>query len=122
MSKERLNNLADNLIATGSCAFAASLCLSVSIAEIGLGICAAGLALKVYADSFAGQKYTDVICKSRMILPWLVYLAAGIIAALFGLDISRSFKAFSSDLIKAGAFFIILCAVNRIKLKNLMRW
>jgi len=91
--------------AAGMAVFAATVCLSISLAEIGLGIAAACRCLRFNRESFSsGWKE---LRSGTLFRAWAFYLAAGLLAALFAFNPATGLKYLPSDLLKAGAFFLV---------------
>jgi len=92
--------------AAGMAVCATTVCISISLAEIGLGIAAAFRCMRFNRESFSsGWKEFR---SGALFHAWLFYLAAGFIAALFAFDPATGLKYLPSDLLKAGAFFLIM--------------
>lgn len=84
--------------------FAAALPFSVSLIQGGILLfIAAGLWRRYSSGTFAGLK--GEIRHNPLFIPWLAYLAAGVIAAAAGVAPARSFGALNSDLLTVVSFF-----------------
>lgn len=84
--------------------FAAALPFSVTLIQGGvLLFIAAGLWRRRAAATLA--TLPAELKANPLFTPWLIYLAAGILAAAFGISPARSFAALNSDLLTAAAFF-----------------
>lgn len=92
--------------AAGMAIFAATVCLSISLAEIGLGIAAACRCLRFNRESCSSG--WRQLRSGALFRTWAFYLAAGLLAALFAFDPVTGLKYLPSDLLKAGAFFLIV--------------
>lgn len=90
----------------GVCLFAATVSFSVSLMEIGWGITLFSVVFFVVAS----QTWRQTFGKLRadpLLLPWITYLGAGLISAVFGISPTVSFVHWRSDLIKALFYFTI---------------
>lgn len=89
---------------TGLFIFSAALPFSVSLIQGGLILfMLAGLWRAHAAGNIA--KLPGQIKANPLFIPWMIYLAAGIIAAAAGIAPARSFPALNSDLLTAVSFF-----------------
>ncbi len=87
----------------GLCVFAAALPFSVSLIQ-------GGAILFILAGLWRARKDNTLsllpaeIKANPLLIPWLIYMAAGIAAAAAGIDPVRSFKALNSDLLTMVTF------------------
>lgn len=105
----------------GFCVFAATLGISVSISEIGLGIALLSLITGLLRSSIDKKSLSPGL-RASLLLPWLIYLGAGYLSSLMGIGPARSFfatTAMPSDLIKALAFCFLLILLPLVKFEKL---
>lgn len=106
----------------GLCVFAATLGISVSISEIGLGIALLSLITGLLCSNIDKKSLKSPALRSSLLLPWLIYLGAGCLSSLMGIGPARSFlatTAMPSDLIKALAFCFLLIVLPLLKFEKL---
>ena len=106
MNLSEISNHKGSLIAqsAGLFIFAAALPFSVTLIQGGILLfIAAGLWRRRASGTFPALP--GEIRSNPLFIPWAVYLAAGALAAAFGVDPARSFPALNSDLLTAVLFF-----------------
>lgn len=83
--------------------FAAALPFSVTLIQGGLILF---IAVSLFLRKKEGTLYLvpAELKAAPLLLPWLAYLAAGVLAAAFGVNPARSFAALPSDLLTAAAY------------------
>ncbi|MFA6583176.1 MAG: O-antigen ligase family protein [Elusimicrobiaceae bacterium] len=107
----------ENALMAGFCLFALGLTFSVSFTEAGLALAfAAGLyrLAKNEKEMQPQQSAFAAFC----LPPWLLYLAVGLMASAFALDVRRALNYFPSDLIKAWACLFLIVALPASKLEK----
>lgn len=92
--------------AAGLALFAATVCISISLAEIGLGIAAVCRCLRLNRDSFSSGWSAQ--SSGPLFHAWMFYLAAALLTALTAVEPALGLKYLPSDLLKCGAFFLLL--------------
>ncbi len=100
--------------------FAAALPFSVTLIQGGILLfIAAGLWRRHSAGTFAGL--TKEIKATPLFIPWLLYLAAGVLAAAFGIAPAHSFAALNSDLLTAVSFFGLCLFLEPAQRENALK-
>ncbi|MDD2773298.1 MAG: O-antigen ligase family protein [Elusimicrobiales bacterium] len=117
-----LDSIAETGILVGLCVFAGSVCLSVSVMEIGLALVLVSLAVKASADASLRNGLASKVKADYLPVPWLIYLAAGFVAVIFGLDLRRGLAWWLPDLVKAGFYFVLICAMNEKRSEPVFRF
>ncbi len=87
--------------------FAASLPLSIAGANIGWTICLAAL----LADAQTRKTFWNDWMADPLFRPWVVFLAAAMLASLFGIDPKNSLPMLRTDMGKALVYFVIVSSV-----------
>jgi len=101
--------------------FAAMTSFSVSIMEIGWGLALLSLILSL-GDSEKRISALETIKNDPLLLPWLVFLAAGLFSCLFGVSPERSSTFWFSDLLKACFYYTLLCALRAQSRGHARNW
>jgi len=96
--------------------FTAALPFSVSLIQGALLLFLGAALFRRYTSASLGEVWPELKA-NPLFVPWLAYLAAGLVAALTGADAVRSLKALNSDLFTAMAFFS-LCLFVRPKARD----
>lgn len=84
--------------------FAAALPFSVSLIQGGILLFIAASLFRNYKEKTLNSLWTR-ISKNPLLIPWLIYLVVGVIAASAGVNPARSFASLNSDLLTAVTFF-----------------
>lgn len=95
------------LQATGLFIFAASLPFSVSLIQGGIILFLSASLWRRYSLNKCSNLGREAV-NNPLFIPWMIYLAAGVLAAVFSLFPTRSFGALNSDLLTAVSF-LALC-------------
>ncbi|NLO90873.1 MAG: O-antigen ligase family protein [Elusimicrobia bacterium] len=94
---------------------------SVSIMEIGCGLALLSLVLSM-GDREKRSSVLETIKNDPLLLPWLVFLAAGLFSCLFGVSPARSASFWFSDLLKACFYCTLLCVLRAQSRGHARNW
>lgn len=108
----------ENAMHYGLMLFAFSLCLSVTFTEIGFLISLVSLMIMSVKTNYGNLKNIYPTIKI-IIIAWLIYIAAGIISSLLGVEPLQSFKYMKKDLTRFSAFLTLVFSVPYQTDKNI---
>ena len=103
----------ERLLFSGIAVSFISATFSVSLCEFGLGLALAAFAGRQFSSGsppFLAVFFAPPL--RGVCAAWLLYLLAGALSAVFGVDFWRSFSALSSNLVKCAAFALLVLACD----------
>jgi len=92
--------------------FAFSVLCSVTLAEASMLLLAGVLVFEHYRGNSPLSLFTQ-ITEQPLFRPWMFYLAAGLLSALFALDTGKAMRYLPSDLIKYVCFAVLFAGLKK---------